>query len=399
LEVKQVEVKHWKRSVVHVLTLHTASNGEPVKVCALFDIGDFHPGDSEAARSGHCAENPIFNGAHLLIAEANQWGERKTGHISAERLSELIAAWSPAQTRIVHASGAEDMLDPNSPADYWRRAEAGEMIHPSAGPVPRGVLTAAMQARLAGLGYAQPLTVAAGFPGEVIVVNPTLAPEERIVAVDRDDAGALRVAGFVSRKDAHRFAIRHTTTLILPIVPATDPGSEGRFALQVRIRDGVQTLNIVGGHVSADGKLIHPDCTHRPGVLAEHIRKSAARETNEEVRLDPPRFFTPADFEQLGEVGEFTWEHGAAGKTNIEASTAFTVRLDLATSRMTACDPGGDRITLPEMVFYSLDELLARYRSEPAAFADGLARILKLIVEDAGRGRNIENELRTRLRG
>jgi phosphoribosyl 1,2-cyclic phosphodiesterase len=377
LNVTPIEVEHFKQSVVFVFEFADGAGGT-AKVISLFDFNRFYEDDT---KPGSSATNPLFMHPTLLVAPVNTWDDpevraaRPTGHASfVTTVANLVAKWEPVRTWLVHYSGYEDAAGSGKMERYSELLHNDSAIHPDMGPTSEWELTAAAQEHMRTLRFLEPLSITAARPGDVTVV-PTA---ERLCACTRDADGILRVAGPISPDIAHRFGVPHSTALVWPVRP------DGRIVVHRRSpwkRTAPNALDACGGHHQFE-----PGMAGRS--VASTIAETALREVNEEILMIPLHRFGPADVIQLGEAGAFTTGLDTPGRGNVEYSTLFIVQLPSDAVTIRDSDTKGTR-TL-ESTAMTFDQLLLKYREQPAEFADGLGRVLDRILKDG----ELEMEIR-----
>lgn len=118
------------------------------------------------------------------------------------------------------------------------------------------------------------------------------------------------------------------------------------------------------------------------------ILKTALLEAREEIFCEPKYTFTKKDLVRLGEIGQF--ETGHAGIGNYEYSTAFVVFLPEKTNFIIEDTDKTGTHQLQTTEYY-FDELIEEYQKKPDVFADGISRILKILIND----KNLKDTLNT----
>lgn len=181
LQVTLLEVVHFRRSTISLLTFSDGSSKECEVVC-LFDFGDFHPPDKARPPGIASPDDARFHGADLMVAEATSWQDpvrtvgKPSAHVSFEKLAEYLCRWQPVRTRIVHYAGYDDLWSGDDLGLYWEKVKNGQRIHPREGPTSSWELTLAMQQYLQERGFRNPGSVRAADQAETIVAFPGLRP-------------------------------------------------------------------------------------------------------------------------------------------------------------------------------------------------------------------------------
>lgn len=176
LKVRLLEVAHFRSSTISVLTF--SDGADECRVVCLFDFGDFHPPGKRQSPGVASPEDPCFQTADLMIAEATTWQDpvktvgKPSAHVSFEKLAEYLCKWQPVQTRIVHYAGYEDIWSESDPSLYWQKVNEAQRIHPREGPTSNWELTFAMQQYLHQQEFPNPGSVCASEQGETIVAFP-----------------------------------------------------------------------------------------------------------------------------------------------------------------------------------------------------------------------------------
>jgi hypothetical protein len=140
------------------------AEGDPIRVACCWDLIRYPAGRPKEYWQDVQLDpfsGPLFNllhGADLVLIEMTNW-RRGWGHITFEPrpaqddgtpasygVRDLITAWEPGATRIVHYSGWGDRLQPDH---TWLRGEAAaHNVNPASGPVSDRQLRRALHAAL-----------------------------------------------------------------------------------------------------------------------------------------------------------------------------------------------------------------------------------------------------------
>ncbi len=216
--------------------------------------------------------------------------------------------------------------------------------------------------------------------------------EEFSVLVTKNTEGRVVFCGCADSHAAHVHGMPHTTVLL---VATRLFDQTPRVLLHKRSafkRTAPNCWDFCGGHMTFDESYFAEGRWRSEYDLARATLDTAIREANEELHCSGGFEFRAEHLFQFQTLGFFDCKSDTKYGLNVEHSTAFIVGAPQSVDvNVWDSDMQGERQLPCEWV--TVSELLARFCSESASFADGAGRILSKLSQNSDLATTFEAEL------
>ena len=211
---------------------------------------------------------------------------------------------------------------------------------------------------------------------------------------------ALRIAGGVERELAHVHGVPHGSVQVMVIVLNDNQPHILLHRRSPRKKIGANQWDVCGGHVEANAEVLGDTGNwNNQAFMARLFADTALREANEEVTLlSHPEFkFLPEHIQGFGGLGVFQAGMDDPSALNREHSACYFAFVPREVLQLNEAADVGDSIAVQDSVgvaeveeeerseqvaLVTLPELLADFRQNPGDYADGVARVLKVLEQE-----------------
>lgn len=243
-------------------------------------------------------------------------------------------------------------------------------------------------------------------PDRFIILTQNSTPEGR----------QLSIAGIVTRDIAHTYGVPHGAVQVAVIIQKKIGGElQPHFLLHQRSKYkkiAPEKWDICGGHLEADQPLLDYLATedwHNSTLIENLFWDTALREANEEIHFRHTEFqFQRSHLICFGRIGMFETGFDDPTAINREYGSLFLsfippesisleetdeVRHFVGMRDTVTINGQAEDLEITNLKLFTLDQLIAQYREQPNAFADGVSRVLTRL----NRSPELTEQLRTAL--
>jgi 8-oxo-dGTP pyrophosphatase MutT (NUDIX family) len=238
---------------------------------------------------------------------------------------------------------------------------------------------------------------------------------ERYLSQDGDK---LRFAGVVTRDVAHYQGVPHGSVQVAIIAPVAVAGKATPHVLlgwrSKWKKTSPETWDVCGGHVDADKEILDSPAWDDQDYVKKIFDETAIREANEELHYKGKKPFSEANVKCFGGLGVFDCGFDDPQATNKEHSALYLAFI--ASSELVVESPAkveeifevkdsvgiaGQELeeSVSRLKLVTLPELALDFTKNPSSYADGIARVLRVLNSQPGTMQVLNEFIESRYQG